>query len=98
MQAAIKRVFDTRGFTVSDMHMPIDAATEQSKGVLFVILKDPASAQSAASTLDGHALDKRHTLGVRTFDEVERLQSEVEETFHEPEMAEYTDRVGPLFC
>jgi len=93
--AAMKKVFDARGFTVQEIHMPMSSETSnsaQSKGVLFVILKDPSTAAQAAAACDGHKFDKRHTLGVRTFDEVERLNEQVNNDFEEPAQQEYRDR------
>lgn len=96
--SAMKKVFETRGFAVQEMHMPMSSEQEdaQSKGVLFVILKDPSTAAQAAAACDGHRVDKRHTLGIRTFDEVERLNEQVTDHFDEPQKQEYRERVGPV--
>ena len=96
--SAMKKVFDSRGFAVQEMHMPMSSEAEdaQSKGVLFVILKDPSTAAQAAAACDGHRVDKRHTLGIRTFDEVERLNEQVNENFEEPQKEQYRDRVGRM--
>ena len=92
--SVLKKLFDSRGFPVQDLEMPMQG--DNSSGIVFVILKDPASATAAAAALDGHPFDKRHTLGLRTFDEVERLQEEVDAEWQDPPAPEYTERVRSL--
>jgi translation initiation factor 3 subunit B len=92
LQSVLRKLFESRGFPVSELDMPF-SESDQSKGILFVILKDASLAQQAAAALDGHAFDKRHTLGVHTFEEVERLQT-VTDDYEEPAVESYHERVG----
>jgi translation initiation factor 3 subunit B len=94
LKSVLRKLFDSRGFPVQELDMPFSDA-DQSKGLVFVIFKDPSVAQQAAVALDGHPFDKRHTLGVHTFDDVERLQT-IQEDFEEPKIEQYQERVRPL--
>lgn len=70
------KTFDSKGVRckMEDIDMPMDE-NEQSMGYLFVVLADPQLAEQAARALNGHGFDKKHTLSVMTFAEVERVQT-----------------------
>lgn len=93
LQGVLKKLFEARGFAVSEIDIPLAGEPQQSKGIVFVVLKDPSAASAAASALNRHPLDKRHTLGVHTFDQVERLKNDLPETFEEPELEPFVERV-----
>ncbi|GAA96226.1 uncharacterized protein L969DRAFT_100724 [Mixia osmundae IAM 14324] len=86
--SAIQKRFNERGISVEtkDMDMPMTEGDDpKSKGLVFVTFATPAIAQNAARALDNFAFDKKHTLAVKTFDDVERVLKTTEEWQDPPE-------------
>lgn len=75
------------------IEMPVDEQG-QSKGFMFVSLHNPTEAQVFQRALDGYAFDKRHTLSVVPFTEVESYAN-LDDTYVEPEQEEWAPRVSP---
>jgi translation initiation factor 3 subunit B len=90
---AIGKAFEKAGFRcrMEDMDMPVDE-NNQSQGFLFITLDDTTQAEQAASAMDNHAFDKRHTLHVMTFAEVDRV-SKVEGQWHDAPAQPFEARV-----
>lgn len=64
----------------------------ESQGFLFVVLDDPTAAEQASLALNNHPFDKRHTLSVLTFAEVDRIQT-VEGEYQEEALKPFQARV-----
>lgn len=52
-----------------------DGDDGKSQGVAFILVESEAKAILAAKTLNGFALDKKHTLAACQFDEFEKIQN-----------------------
>ena len=66
------------------MYMPMDAATNLSKGFAFIELGSPQEAQAAREQTHGYALDKKHTFAVSMFDDFEKY-GKVPDEYQVPE-------------
>jgi translation initiation factor 3 subunit B len=53
--------------------MPVDAATQKTKGYCFIEFSRPEEAQAACVQLNGYRLDKNHVFTVNPIDDVERF-------------------------
>lgn len=63
---------------------------EKSVGMAIVRTRTAQQARIASSTLDGYALDKKHTFAAATFDEYDRI-TKVNDTFKLPKSADADD-------
>lgn len=90
---ALRKTFTNAGFRVTTeaMEMPMNEKGE-SQGFLFIILDDPTAAEQASLALNNHPFDKRHTLSVLTFAEVDRIQT-VEGDYSEEPLKPFQARV-----
>lgn len=62
----------------------------QTQGTCFITLKNEAEARLASNTLNGFALDKKHTLRSCHYNDYEMYMA-VEEEFKMPQSAELND-------
>ena len=59
---------------------------------MFVDFKNVDDANLALATIHGHPFDARHTFKVNRFSDIEKY-AELDESYVEPELEEYTPRV-----
>lgn len=94
LKAITKTASKEAGIAVQthQIEMPVDEQG-QSKGFMFVSLHNPTEAQVFQRALDGYAFDKRHTLSVVPFTEVESYAN-LDDNYVEPEQDEWAPRVS----
>jgi hypothetical protein len=63
---------------------------------MFVDFKNVDDANLALATIHGHPFDAKHTFKVNRFSDIEKY-AELDETYVEPELEEYTPRVWLRF-
>ncbi|KUF99055.1 hypothetical protein AM588_10010793 [Phytophthora nicotianae] len=68
----VKKIFGQVG-TVVDIHMPF-GANGKTTGFAFVEYEQEAHANDAVRTINNFALDKRHTMLVNKYEDIERYQ------------------------
>ena len=92
LKAITKTASKEAGIAVqtSQIEMPVDDQG-QSKGFMFVSLHNPTEAQVFQRALDGYAFDKRHTLSVVPFAEVESYAN-LDDNYVEPQQEEWAPR------
>lgn len=92
LKAITKTASKEAGIAVQthQIEMPTDDQG-QSKGFMFVSLHNPTEAQVFQRALDGYAFDKRHTLSVVPFTEVESYAN-LDDNYVEPEQEEWAPR------
>lgn len=62
---------------------------------MFVEFKNYEDAELALASMQNHPFDAKHTFKVNRFIDIERY-AELDETYVEPELEEFTPRVGSL--
>ena len=74
--AVVRKIYSQIGTIREDgLWMPVDEATQLSKGVVFIEFTSPAEAAAAAEQTDGYKLDKQHVFKVSTLDDFERFSA-----------------------
>eukprot|EP00287_Rhodomonas_sp_CCMP768_P016914 CAMPEP_0202816822 /NCGR_PEP_ID=MMETSP1389-20130828/7203_1 /ASSEMBLY_ACC=CAM_ASM_000865 /TAXON_ID=302021 /ORGANISM="Rhodomonas sp., Strain CCMP768" /LENGTH=668 /DNA_ID=CAMNT_0049488933 /DNA_START=11 /DNA_END=2017 /DNA_ORIENTATION=- len=73
------------------LYMPMDPATNESKGFAFVEFEEVQSAIQAVEQTDGHKLDKAHVFRVWRFNEVDRIL-QVPDQYEPPPPPQYRER------
>ncbi|KAA8493984.1 Eukaryotic translation initiation factor 3 subunit B [Porphyridium purpureum] len=74
----------TPGASDGGVFLPVDAATQQSKGFAIVRYKKPSHAEMALKATNGYQLDKNHQLVTCSLADVRRVQA-VTDDFREPD-------------
>ncbi|CCX33645.1 Similar to Eukaryotic translation initiation factor 3 subunit B; acc. no. A7EHM8 [Pyronema omphalodes CBS 100304] len=76
------------------VYMPIDEKTKQTSGFAFVEFDTPEQALKACKTLDGMALDKKHSISINKLTDIEHYGREgrVKEEFVEPHVEPYVEQ------
>jgi RNA recognition motif. (a.k.a. RRM, RBD, or RNP domain) len=84
--AVVRKIYSQIGTIREDgLWMPVDEATQLSKGVVFIEFTSPAEAAAAAEQTDGYKLDKQHVFRVSTLDDFERYSAVPDEYAPPPE-------------
>ncbi|KAF2861075.1 translation initiation factor eIF-3b [Piedraia hortae CBS 480.64] len=91
----VLRKLTTAGRTSEEnVFMPMNEAGDMSQGFAFVEYSTPAQAAAAVKTLHGTPLDKKHTMLVNKFTDIERYGREgrINDTYQPPEIAPFEER------
>lgn len=76
------------------IYMPMEEGQDGQKytrGFMFVEFRSAEHAMAAVRELNGKRLDKRHTLQVNLFADMDKV-SQIDEQYHEPEKQEYVEQ------
>ncbi|KAG2353966.1 translation initiation factor eIF-3b [Suillus spraguei] len=81
---------DKRGAVIKpdDIYVPWDDNAAKTKGFIFIDFGNPDAAAFAASAMNGHPFDAKHTFRINRFTDIERYAN-IDETYVEPTVEEY---------
>lgn len=88
--AKISKEFSRRGAVIKpdDIYVPWDDNAAKTKGFIFIDFGNPDAAAFAASAMNGHPFDAKHTFRINRFTDIERYAN-IDETYVEPTVEEY---------
>eukprot|EP00850_Spirogloea_muscicola_P016935 SM000141S00879 [mRNA] locus=s141:121775:136794:- [translate_table: standard] len=86
----VRKIFGQIGsIRENGLWMPVDEATQRTRGYAFIEYTTPQEAQTAREQTDGYKLDKSHVFKVNMFDDFDRYMR-VPDEYAPPERRDYS--------